>query len=101
MYIRGWDDTITLSSGAGQTIIIDEFNGLELLQIITSPSNENAIYNIEILNTDFNLLVFERAVQGKFNEIINFPCYGHNTFRIRNANPATGTVIVALRFRVP
>jgi hypothetical protein len=101
LYIRGWDTTIALSSGAGKASIIDDFNGLEIMQIIANPNNESMIYTIDILNTDFNLVVFERVCQGKFNELLSLPCYGHNSVRISNSNPSSGSVIVAVRFRVP
>lgn len=101
MYIRGWDTTINLSNGEGQCVIIDDFNGFEITQIITSPSDESMLYTIQILNTDFNLIVFERVAQGKFNELITIPSYGHNVFRVVNAVPSTGSVVLALRFRVP
>lgn len=99
--IIGWDSTITLSAGAGNAQIYDRFNSLECVQIIANPSNPLMSYDIDVYNNDFNLAVFARTWTGKSNELLNLPLYGNNIVRISNSSPATGSVVVAMRFRWP
>lgn len=98
--VEGWDTEITLdSSGNGQDNLVDLFNGFEIMQIICIPSNKDLVYKIEVLNTDMNEFTLNRMAKGVFNELINFPAFGRNKIRIRDAVPAEGTVKVAVRYR--
>lgn len=99
-YIKGWDTTIDVDgSGNGSSYLIDGYNGLTIVQLITSPSNEDQTYTVDIFNQDFNLVAFSRTVQGKMNEFITMPMVGRNIIRIREASPTSGSVIVAVRYR--
>lgn len=99
-FINSWDTTITLdSSGNGSAQLIDNYNSLVVLQIITSPSTAQLKYTIDVLNQDFNLVTFTRSVQGALNEFLNLPMVGRNLLRIRGAVPAEGNVVVAVRHK--
>lgn len=98
--IVGWDTTIDLIANAGEAVVYDQFNSLELCQIICVPSNLSMTYEVDVYNNDFGIAVYGRTWAGKSNELLNLPLFGHNLVRISNAS-LPGSVVVAMRFRWP